>query len=122
MSGRISGHGSYKLNIKSSRSPWWMTLPVSQRVTLLRKVALMLSSVSDLQQFLHQQMTLSPEYERSKLSSSVRQMVDLLSLSVGKAVRNYVVRLEVDTASLVRKKGRSSRSRTKTSRKGTRMS
>src|SRR6185369_6549315 len=120
MSGRISGHGSYKLNIKGSRSPWWVTLPVSQRVQLLKKVALMLSSVSDLQQFLHQQMTLSPEYERSRLSSPVRRMVDLLSLSVAKAVRNYVVLLEVDTATLERKMARSGRSRTRTTRKGTR--
>src|SRR6185369_518856 len=120
MSGKISGHGSYSRSTKGSKLPWWATLPVSQRVTLLRKVALMLSSVSDLQRFLHQEMTSSPGSDPLKLCSHAKRTVDLLSLSVGKAVRNYVVRLEVDTATLARRKARSSRSRTKTSRKATR--
>src|SRR5579859_3032424 len=121
MSGKISGPDYSSLNIRGSRSPWWATLPVSQRVLLLKKVALMLSSVSDLQQFLHQQMTLSPEFAQSKVSSSVKQTVDLLSLSLGKAVRRYVgpwvgdiVGKETKTASS--KSGR----RTRTTRKGTR--
>jgi len=110
-----------KKNTKDSKSPWWATLPVSQRVMLLKKVASMLSSVSDLQRYLHQEMTSNPGSDPLKLSSYAKQTVDLLSLSIGRAVRNYVVHLEVDIGTLARKKARSRpRSQTKTTRKVTR--
>src|SRR6516162_399638 len=120
MSGKISDPVFYKINIRGSKSPWWETLPVPLRAMLLRKVASMLSSVSDLQHFLHQQMILNPEFGRSKPYSHARQMADRLSLYLARGVRAFVVRLPEATATKGRKKARSARSRTKTSRKATR--
>ena len=121
MSGKTSDQDFFRVNIKGSRLPWWETLPVEQRVQLLKRVALMLSSVSDLQQFLHQQMTSSPEYARSKHYSFANKMAELLSLSVAKAVRRYAVPLVEATAGSATKMASSkSAPRTRTTRKATR--